>query len=729
MLRPRNWLQLYGFQKRVLRSFGSPKKMINMPDHKRGADQSRVIAKAPEPNSGSDRRAICRKEGEYWTIGYANKAFRLRDLKGIGHLANLLRHPGIEFHALDLDLANGVPGQSSNSGFGNLSQSLEPERQHYKQADLRITGLGDAGEMLDEQAKNQYRRRLSDLRKELEEAKALGIVERAERVEFEISALTKELARAVGLKGRDRRAGSASERARQSLNKTIKAAIEKITELEPTIGGYLSRTIKTGTFCSYQPNPECPINWDVGTEINSATGHSDESWTTARPNKLPYRMLRLLPYSPSERAGFVGREAETGVIRAAIDRAAKGFGSIIMVAGSPGIGKSRFTMTMRDYALSVGFQCLVGYCYEREEQLPYQPFVEIVEASIYQADSLDAYLRQVGHNGVELARLIPSLRSVFHDLPRPVEMEPAERRLYLFHSLTEMIGGLCQNTPHLYVLEDLHWADESTLTLLIHLAKRIAQVPVVILGTYRNIFSEHSRALLRTLEELIRLGVRTLKLGALSKSQVIQLLTDLSGRQPPEPLVNLLLEETEGNPFFLEQIYRQLLDDGKVFDDRGEFRCDINIDEIEIPDNVLLVITRWLAHLTDHEKRILAAAAVVGRRFSFQLVSALSQRNPDELFSVIHKGQQMGILAASPQGSEIWYVFTNELVRQSLLAYVSASRHGSINSVCSEYDQMIEPKDGQLTSRKNGGPPDQYDQAIEPGHDQLSSRGNGGPSL
>jgi AAA ATPase domain len=693
------------FSETRLESFRSPKKMINMPSHKRGADQSRVIAKAPEPTFGSDRCAICRKEGEYWTIGYVNKAIRLRDLKGIGHLANLLRHPGMEFHALDLDLANGVPGQPPNSAFGNLRQSFEPESQHYKQADLRINGLGDAGEMLDEQAKNQYRRRLSDLRKELEEAKSLGIVERAERVEFEISGLTKELARAVGLKGRDRRAGSASERARQSLNKTIKAAIEKITELEPAIGGYLSRTIKTGTFCSYQPNPEFPINWDVGTEIKSETGHSDNGWTTARSNELPSRMLRFLPYSPPELAGFVGREGETGVIRAAIDRAANGCGSIIMVAGGPGIGKSRFAMTMRGYALRLGFQCSVGCCYEREEQLPYQPFVEIVEASIYQADSLDTYLRQVGQSGVELARLFPSLSSVFRDLPQPAEMEPAERRLYIFQSLTEMIGRLCQNTPQLYVLEDLHWADESTLTLLIHLAKRIAQLPVVILGTYRNIFSEHSRALLRTLEELIRLGVRTLRLGALPKSQVIQLLTDLSGRQPPEPLVNLLFEETQGNPFFLEQIYRQLLDEGKVFDDAGEFRSDTNIDEIEIPHDVLLVITRWLADLTEHEKQILAAAALVGRSFSLQVLSALSQRSLDELFSVMHKGQQMGILAASLQGSEIWYVFTNGLVRRTLLSYVSAYRYGSINSLCNQYDQAIELRYGQLTSRKNGGPP------------------------
>jgi hypothetical protein len=673
-----------------------------IPRHEQHSNDRRPI-RTIQRNSGSDRRAVFRKEGEYWTIGHADKAFRLKDTKGIGYLANLLRHPGIEFHALDL--ANGGLHQSADPAFGNLRESLLPDRQHHQRSDLRITGLGDAGQILDEQAKKQYRRRLSDLREELEEAKAAGAVEKAERVEFEISALTKELARAVGLKGRDRRVGSASERARQSLNKTIKAAIDKIAELEPTIGGYLSRTIRTGTFCSYQPSPEFPINWDLSTEINGGEGQFNEGWTTAASDELPFRMIGFLPSSPSELAGFVGREVETEMMKAAIDSAANGHGSIIMVAGGPGIGKSRFAMALRDYALSLAFQCSVGCCYEREEQLPYQPFVEIVEASICQAGSLDAYLRQAGDNGIELARLIPSLSRVFRDLPRATEMEPAERRLFLFHTLTEMIGRRCQNGPQLFVLEDLHWADESTLTLLIHLAKRIVALPVLILCTYRNIFSEHSRALIRTLEELIRLGVRTVKLGALSKTEVIQMLKDLSGRQPPEPLVNLLLEETQGTPFFLEQIYQRLLDNGKVFDHLGEFRSHINLDEIEIPDNVLLVITRWLADLKEQEKRILGAAAVLGRSFSLQLLSALSKSNLDELFGVIHKGQQMGILVASPQGSEMKYLFTNELLRQSLLSYISASRYRPINIVYDQHDQAIDPRSGQLVSRRNGGPP------------------------
>jgi hypothetical protein len=115
-----------------------------------------------------------------------------------------------------------------------------------QKAGINITGLGDAGEMLDEQAKSAYRRRLSELREELEEAKEFGNTERAEKAEAEIDALTSELSRAVGLGGRDRRAGSASERARQSVTKTIKSVLERIAQSDAAVGEVFSRCIRTG---------------------------------------------------------------------------------------------------------------------------------------------------------------------------------------------------------------------------------------------------------------------------------------------------------------------------------------------------------------------------------------------------------------------------------------------------------------------------------------------------
>src|SRR6202030_2551298 len=162
---------------------------------------------------------------------------------GLGYLAHLLRHPGAEFHVLDL--AGGIAGQRDDDETGQSAHGLPRGDEDLEKAGIHIGNLGDAGEMLDEQAKVAYRRRLSDLREELEEAKEAGNVERAEQAEEEIDALTRELSRAVGLGGRNRRAASASERARQRIGKTIKSVLDRIERSDATLGDFFSRCIKT----------------------------------------------------------------------------------------------------------------------------------------------------------------------------------------------------------------------------------------------------------------------------------------------------------------------------------------------------------------------------------------------------------------------------------------------------------------------------------------------------
>jgi uncharacterized membrane protein len=212
-------------------------------------------------------RGVFRKEGEYWTVGSAAKPFRLKDTRGFGYIAHLLRHPGTEFHVLDL--AGGIAGHREDDEPGH-AQSLPRGDQDLEKAGIHIGSLGDAGEMLDEQAKVAYKRRLSELREELEEAKEQGNVERAEQAEQEIDALTSELSRAVGLGGRNRRSVSASERARQSISKTIKSVLERIVRSDATLGDILLRCIRTGTFCSYQPDRDLPILWEfAATEAGS----------------------------------------------------------------------------------------------------------------------------------------------------------------------------------------------------------------------------------------------------------------------------------------------------------------------------------------------------------------------------------------------------------------------------------------------------------------------------
>jgi hypothetical protein len=145
-----------------------------------------------------------------------------------------------------LDLFGEIASQREKDETSQSVRGLPRGAEDLGKAGIHIAGLGDAGEMLDEQAKVAYRRRLPELREALEEAKKLGNVERAEHMEQEIDALTMELSRAVGLGGRNRRTASASERARQSITHSIRSVLERIAQSDATLGDLLSRCIKDG---------------------------------------------------------------------------------------------------------------------------------------------------------------------------------------------------------------------------------------------------------------------------------------------------------------------------------------------------------------------------------------------------------------------------------------------------------------------------------------------------
>jgi tetratricopeptide (TPR) repeat protein len=189
---------------------------------------------------------VFRREGDYWSVSFEGHTVRVRDLKGMRYLARLLADPGREYHVLDLVAAEtGSDAQVDSSHAAGLPRA----------------GIGDAGESLDAQAKDAYRRRLAEIDDDLEQARAIGDAERAAQANAERDFLVQELARAFGLSGRDRRAASASERARAAVTRAVRQAMTRITEHHPQLGHHLSRTIRTGTYCAYVPDPRAPANW------------------------------------------------------------------------------------------------------------------------------------------------------------------------------------------------------------------------------------------------------------------------------------------------------------------------------------------------------------------------------------------------------------------------------------------------------------------------------------
>jgi tetratricopeptide (TPR) repeat protein len=176
---------------------------------------------------------VFRREGDYWSVAFGGRTVRVRDLKGMRYLAQLLAHPGREFHVLDL--------VASETGHG--------------------TAPGDAGAILDERAKSAYRRRLVEIEDDIAQARALEDAEREAQADAERDFLLRELAGAVGLGGRDRRAASASERARPGVTRAVRQAIARISEHHPELGEQLDRAVRTGTYCTYVPDPGAPATW------------------------------------------------------------------------------------------------------------------------------------------------------------------------------------------------------------------------------------------------------------------------------------------------------------------------------------------------------------------------------------------------------------------------------------------------------------------------------------
>lgn len=217
-------------------------------------------------DASQPRRNMFRREGDYWTVAFDGVVLRLKDTKGMHYIARLLQYPYREFHAVDLVSDSLHPVDAG--GDDRLAAGPPGAHPGYTQpltlvADTGALGHGDAGEILDVQAQRAYRSRLLELRDELADAEAINDAGRAAAARQEIEFLGQELANAVGLGGRSRRAASDAERARVNATRTIRLVLHKISHHHPALGRHLAACIKTGRFCSYQPDSEMTREWQV----------------------------------------------------------------------------------------------------------------------------------------------------------------------------------------------------------------------------------------------------------------------------------------------------------------------------------------------------------------------------------------------------------------------------------------------------------------------------------
>jgi hypothetical protein len=209
------------------------------------------VADAAEEAAGPSRSAVLLQEGDYWTMRNGESEVRLQDSKGIQYLARLLSNPGVEIHAVDLQSGYAAPAQGSRVAVLQSGVSL------------RAAGADDAGEVLDAEAKRRYRARIDELRDEIEEAERFNDPERASRAREELELLGRELAAAVGIGGRDRKAASQAERARVNVTRALRNTINRIANHDEALGSHLEASVRTGSFCSYDPPAPEAVTWEV----------------------------------------------------------------------------------------------------------------------------------------------------------------------------------------------------------------------------------------------------------------------------------------------------------------------------------------------------------------------------------------------------------------------------------------------------------------------------------
>jgi class 3 adenylate cyclase/tetratricopeptide (TPR) repeat protein len=375
-----------------------------------------------------------------------------------------------------------------------------------------------------------------------------------------------------------------------------------------------------------------------------------------------------------DRTPYVGRAAERERCQALAERAQGGRGGLVLISGEAGVGKTRLGQEVAEVAERRGMVVLFGHCIDMEAPPPYQPLVEQLEQAA-RALTPEALREILGENAPELAKLMPELRQRYGDIPEPPALPPEQERRYLLHGVAEFLERAARTQPLVLVYEDLHWADESTLLLLRDLAPRLAKVPVLAIGSYRHTELSPERPFAASLEALLRARhAEEVVLTTFGEQDVAAMLRGRAGQPPPPELVSLVYSETEGNPFFVEEVFRHLKEVDKLFDAEGRWRSGIQIADTEVPRGVRLVLGRRLERVSEECRQALTVAAVIGRVVPFELLLRSSGLDEDALLDALDESETAHLVEDESRGREARHAFVHEQIRQTLLSALSLPR-------------------------------------------------------
>src|SRR4051794_40172743 len=436
--------------------------------------------------------------------------------------------------------------------------------------------------------------------------------------------------------------------------------------LAGTRGGHRFELVGTLELKGLPPIETYRVAWertadDAPSEALTSRPGSDRTGPTRLP--LPGR-LAVRPGS-----GVVGYESELRTMTDALKRVTAGDArEILLVSGEAGQGKSTLVAELARTAYADGACVLFGHC-EEDLANPYQLFAEAVAHWVTHVS--ESELRaHVAAYGSELARLVPALGNRVPDLPPSRATEPDTERFLLFAAAVGLLTTLSARQPVVLVLDDLQWADKGSLQLVAHLAAADLAPNILVVGTYRDNELAHADALRAMLGTLYRHpGVSRVELGGLDDTGVVALLEAIAGYTFNDDEIDIaraVYRETDGNPFFVTQLLRHLIESGSLYQDAtGRWVTADSFDLLSLPDSVREVIGGRVVRLGASAGRVLALAAVIGRDFDVSLLALAATMPDDEVIDILDAAAAAALVRESAD-TPGQYSFAHALIQHTV---------------------------------------------------------------
>jgi tetratricopeptide (TPR) repeat protein len=410
----------------------------------------------------------------------------------------------------------------------------------------------------------------------------------------------------------------------------------------------------------------------------------DVPWSPVAAGAAPLP-APLLPV-PDE-LPFAGRDEQRKLL---LDqwKSAQGDGrTVALVSGEPGVGKTRLTAELARIAHDEGAWVLAGRC-DESIAAPYTPWLEILRHAIAHAppDLLDAHVER---HGGELTRLVPELARRIDDVPALRELDPDTERLALFDAVVDLVDALAADAPAFVVVDDAHWADAASLDLLRWAVRHLPTTArVLFVVTYRDTDVDRAHPLSAVIGDLRREPrVERLALRGMDEDGIRDLLTAAGGTELDDEgrtFAHTLAVETEGNPFFIREILRHLIESGVLVHRDGRWQGTVRAGELGIPEGIRDVVGRRLTMLSDESNETLRAAAVVGREFDVALVADVMGTGIEAALASVEEALRARLVDEVPDRPGRMS-FSHALVRSTLLEELSTTRrvrlHGRIGEV------------------------------------------------